>query len=327
MNAIETPDNHAEEAAYATGAVPEAEAPTARNWKPLGIGVSIAFGLAIVFVLVWKFLSYAPFVLPSAIAIGHIILKDWDSYKSTWKRSLILSIILAAAVGGVAYQSHQLQEKDAAEARYQVNIEGLKGKADAALTAQKNNAEVFTKSFGALSGELSNLKTKVATEALQKQIASLQSKLDDTQKALAPAPKASLEFTFLGFKNPKPGEPFVPVREITLPATAEGLVKISIIMVNATEADAMQGHINFFICDLCKFAKEPTGMSRAPSMPEQARDFPFPQILAADSISDIILEVIIPRGLNVFKIGVQHRCRTCVLQKEAIYGIVHVNWP
>jgi hypothetical protein len=68
-------------------------------------------------------------------------------------------------------------------------------------------------------------------------------------------------------------------------------------------------------------------MTKILGMPEQLRDYSFPQILAADSVRDITLEVIPPKGAKTFQIGVQHRCRTCILEKGVVRGIVNVNLP
>src|SRR5688572_15670273 len=64
----------------------------------------------------------------------------------------------------------------------------------------------FASQFSSLSRELGVLKTKVATEALQKQIGALEAQLENTRKALDP-PKATLSFTFAPFELPPLGQP------------------------------------------------------------------------------------------------------------------------
>jgi hypothetical protein len=192
MKVIETPRNQPgeptlpiEDIAAARSEPPPdvAVLPPRRVLKTLALSFAVLLGLSAASVLVWKFLSYVPFVLPSAIALGHIIFKDWHSFNPPWKRWPIIGMVVAAGVGGVAYQSHQLHEKAVTETTNKATTERLQGKVDATLEAQKNNTEVFANSFKSVSGELADLKTKVATEALRQEITSLQAKLEEHQES------------------------------------------------------------------------------------------------------------------------------------------------
>jgi hypothetical protein len=73
---------------------------------------------------------------------------------------------------------------------------------------------------------VSDLQTQVATEALQKKLASVQAELQNTQKALAPGPKAELSFSFAPFPNTPFGQPIVLVTDKTLPLNVDGSVHI-----------------------------------------------------------------------------------------------------
>jgi hypothetical protein len=314
--------------------------PPMKAWPPFHKGRLIGLAavvLAICAIAVWQIgiirrlfgsmLPYAPVIFPSVIALGTIIFKDWKNYEPRWVRWVLIVFVVGAGAIGVAYQHGQREEKVTAERISWQNIEDLKGQVSAAQQAQAENTKQFLGSLQKLSDTVSDLKTKVTTEALRTELASVQGELKKTQAALVPAPKAELTFSFVGFKNPKNGDPFVPLREITVTAAQDGTIKVPIALVNTSEADAMQGHANIFVCDDCKITKEPAGMTRLPGMAEQVRDYQFQQILRFDTIADIVLELTVPRRFTNFQVGVQYRCRTCILQKEVIKGIVNVIWP
>lgn len=130
----------------------------------------IALCVVFVVALFYSFSSYVPFVLPSAIALGHVLFKDWRNYDPKWFRWPLLIAILAAGFGGVVYQSRQLAEKASAA----VNSRILEGKVQASLDVQKTNAQEFTKLISALFTEIADLKTKAATDPLQRSIAGLE---------------------------------------------------------------------------------------------------------------------------------------------------------
>lgn len=260
---------------------------------------------------------YVPVAIPVLIALHQIVFKDWNNYKPRWVRHILLVFVLSSLGWGILYQGQQIRLKASASAR-----------ADAAEKAQAENTRQFLGSLQVLTDKVSDLQTKVATEALQEELATVKDELKRTQQALVPAPKAVLAFSFPGYKNPKVGESFVPVREMTVRATADGVIKIPVVIVNNSEVDALEGHINLFICDDCRYASEPAGTARIDDlMPEQARDYPFPQILAADALLGPVLEVKLLKHFSDVKIAVQHRCRTCVLEREAVKGTIKIIWP
>jgi hypothetical protein len=301
--------------------IPEPTKPL--NWKRTQIAAVVVVSVVILAGLAWKLLAYLLVVLPTLLTLGHFFLKDWHSYKPAWKRWPVLCVILLVGIGAVVYQSHQLHEKAATEARNQANTNRLQGKIEALVAAQKQDGQTFTQSFGILSGQLADLRAKVVTEGLHKEMTDLQAKLDE---ATAPTPRASLTFTFPGFKA-EPDGSLIPLHETTLEPSPDGVVTVPINIFNLTETNALDGHVNFTICDGCTYAKEPKFMVKVPTLREQLRDYPFAQILSRDSIRDISLDVTPPKGAPSFQIGMLPRCKTCSVQKGFVILTINVRWP
>ena len=243
---------------------------------------------------------------------------------------LSLATAVLVVVQGVRGElAKQVTDADAKtlKAQNQADMGVLRAQTKAANDAQRSNTEIFTRSFASLSDKVSKLQTQVATEDLQKRLIGVQNELANTQKALAPPPKAALTLTFPGFKNPQAGEAFVPIKQITLPATLGGNVKVPLRIANLTDADAIQGHLSLIICNLCKFAKEPEKFIHLKGTPEQGRYLEFPHILASVALRPVELDIAIPQHITDFEIGMQYRCRTCVLNKTAEKVKVYVTRP
>lgn len=309
--------------------------PPRRNRKTLAVIFGIA-GTILILASInfqdakWLFDHLLPYSQPiggAAIAIMVLIYKDLKSYRNPVAALAVLCSILLfsgmAALNTFRERQNKSHEKTLAEQSASTLTEKIE------LTREQvvSNARKTGLDIAKLSGDFNNFKEEVKPEELRNRMDAMNSELEKTQVALAPVPKADLTFTFPGFKNAGTATKFVPIREIILNQTPDGVVTIPVVIVNPTNSDAGQGHINFIICDACKYAKEPKAMTKIEGMPEQLRDLSFIQLLAMDSVTDVTLDVIPPVGAKTFQIGIQYRCRSCTLQKEAVVGTVNINSP
>jgi hypothetical protein len=269
-------------------------------------------------------LPYAPVVLPSLIALGTILFKDWKNYKPYWVRWVVILFVLTACGVGVAYQHVQREEKSEAARTSQRNIDGLKGQVTAAQQAQTENTKIFTKQFSDLSKELSDLKTKVTTKELQDKIVSLQARLD---KTLDP-PRAKLIFSFAPIKvvrtdaNQTTGE---AITEKILPLATDGSFHVDFTVINLTDVDAIDGEMTLQICDACKFAKEPAEFMKLPGQDDRQRSKNFARIHYQVQFYTLSADIIAPPGARDVALGMNFRCNTCVREKAPSKIMVHLN--
>jgi hypothetical protein len=224
-------------------------------------------------------MSWSFAVIPYLLAIGTValgafeIIKDWSDYEESRLKIAVASVFIVVAALSLIGLYHDSQEKTAAKA----DMKALQAKADAAIQAQADNTKMYVESFKDMSGQIGDLKAEVKTEALQKKLAAVQAELLKTQKAMAPGPKAELTFTFVPFDNPPPPAHATPTKEVTLPLNSDGSVHVEFSILNMTEVDATQVEINLAICDQCKFAKEPDGLTKLPGLKDPVRYLKYSQ--------------------------------------------------
>jgi len=281
-------------------------------------------------------------LIPYVLALGAIVLglvdffRKREEYKDKRLRRVVLTILSIMGVPTVVSLRLDKNEKEQKDKRGEEALNTLQHKVDSATTAestaiqdQKNNTTQFLTKFGQLSAEVNELKQQVTTAELQKKLASVQAELQKTQKAMAPAPKAKLTFTFFPFINPTLREdqtsfaPVVPVTEVKLPVTADGSVHVEFAVLNLTKANALDIALTLAICDGCKFAKEPEGFTRQPDLPDTDR---WRAITAIHASEHVLMSVdIIPSPtMTNFKIGIQYRCDTCTLDEIPTLGTIHL---
>jgi hypothetical protein len=271
------------------------------------------------------FFSVIPYVLAAGtIALGvFTLLKEWGEYPSSrLRRSVLFAYIIVGALTFVSLYRDNEDKKKSAE-----DIKGLKGQVQAANDAQKDNTILFVNSFSRMSAQVSDLKTEVKTEALQKKLASVQAELLNTQKALAPGPKAELAFTFAPFPNTPPGQPIITVTDVTLPLNQDGSVHVEFSILNKTEVEAVDAELNVQICDGCKYAKEPPGLSKLPGLADTHRYLLIPRLFAMMAYRTLSVDVILPPSVQTFAVGFGYRCHTCILPTGPSQGIVHITRP
>ena len=275
--------------------------------------------------------SVIPYLLPVVtLVLGLLtLLKEWEEYKNPRLRMAVGSVLII--VGLLTIMSLYLDFEEKREtagtiSRLEGQVKGLEGEVRAAHNAQTDNTQLFLESFKKLSAEVSNLQTQVKTEALQKKLATVESELQRTQKALAPGPKAVLAFSFEPFIRPPTGSPapVVPVTDVTLPVLADGSVHVEFTVLNLSDVDAVDGELFLQICDDCKFAKEPAGFRKLAGQSDRERNWFFERILAKTALEKMTVDITVPPKVSGIVMLIGYRCRTCVLREEPSRGIVRL---
>lgn len=272
-----------------------------------------------------RLLDFSPYLLVGATLALTVVelVKEWDNYKKTWLRTGALIVLCAIAI--LTFISvHRDRQDQQNQAKAQQKLEG---QVEAANTAQTNNTALYLKSFKDLSGQVADLQTQVKTDALQKKLASVQAELEKNEKAMQPGPKAALSFTFWPYTNPPLGSnlPTVLSTDVTLPTDADGNVHVDFTVVNLTDVAAVGGSITLVICDLCKFAKEPSGFVSVPGTKETVRNRPFSQFNAHEVDQMLSVDLIVPSSISGFSLGIQYRCTTCDVANAASQGTVRLR--
>lgn len=272
------------------------------------------------------FFDAAPYILAAAtIVLGAFeILKDWKDYEKKWLQISVAIVFIVAAVVSILSLHHDTVEKEKAAKNADAQMKALQGKVDAAKDALEGNTKLFLGSMQKTQDEISDLKTQVRTEDLQKRLASVQSELQNTQKALAPGPKAELTFTFVPWTNPAMGEPIHPATETLLPAEPNGSVHVEFTVLNITPVEAENVSLNVQICDQCTYASEPEGMNKIPGMSDTLRELTLSRLPAMGAFKTISLDIMVPPGIRKFMVGFTYRCTTCVLPRAASQGVVNI---
>jgi hypothetical protein len=282
----------------------------------------------------WLF-SAIPYVLAAAtIAYGGVDLyrKRNELRKEPLRRAVLALFILIGALTLLSLY-HENDEKQKSEHKAEHDIETLKHKVDnatesekTAIEDQKNNTTVFIAKFGQLSTEVDELKHQVATAELQKKLASVQAELQKTQKAMAPAPKAKLSFTFVPFVNPpiRSDQTVAPVTDVSLPVAGDGSVHVEFTVLNLTQANALNIFLTLGICGGCKFAKEPEGFTKQPGDLDTQRWRAIAVLHEAEHLPPMSVDIVPPSTTPTFTMGIEYRCDTCSLDKEPTLGTVHV---
>jgi hypothetical protein len=272
-------------------------------------------------------LNSIPYILAGATVFLGVfqLIKEWDEYeklKFPWLRKAVL--VALVLIGALTFVSLYLDNKAKAEEKNKSDgdIRELKAKVQAANDAQSDNTKLFVDSFGAMSKEVSNLKAEVKTEELQKKLASVQADLVKTQKAMAPGPKAELTFSFVPFQNPPSGS--IPVSHVILQANLDGSVHVEFAVMNHTVVDATNIELDIQICDNCKYAKEPAGLTRTPGAPDTIRTLHLDHLLPRSIYETISLDIIPPSNSVDVPVGFNYRCSTCILPTSPATGTFRV---
>jgi hypothetical protein len=299
--------------------------------RRLWIGLSlIGVVLPVTFFIIWrlslfkKMGSYGPIAIPSLIALGQILFKDWHNYKPKWIRWFLLSLVTASFIWGSIYQNEQIRDKAIATAKASQENAEATARTEAAQQAQSSNTKLFLDSLHGLEQELSTLQTSESTKQLQSELATVKASLESTRTALAPPPKISIGFTFVPFLNPPNPGKLVPSKEIRLPLDPGGFVHVIFVIYNGSDMAALDGETTLVICGQCRFAKEPEGFRKLAGQPDTNRIYSFQRILPYTALADMSADVIVPRSIESVAFGTITRCTNCVAATVPTVGIIHV---
>ena len=256
--------------------------------------------------------------------------KDWQNYKHPWLRRAVAAVLLiVGALSGIKQfwdsRAVQLSQEQAANniIRLQGQIAGLNGLVKAADEAQTANTKLFLQNLNGLSDKLRGLETQIKTDDLRKQLSSVQSDLQRTQKALAPTPKATLLFTFSPLKN----EPPYLVTDESLSVDSGGTVHMEFMVGNFTAANALDGEMTLYLCEGCRFAKEPEGFRRLAGSAENERIMSFERIFAQSYLSRRAIDIIPPANVDHVDVFFGYRCRTCASEMNLQRGTIRLVQP
>lgn len=257
-----------------------------------------------------KFLfDFSPYVLAiAALAIGVFdLIKEWAEEKRSWlkvSKGITLCIVAVLSLVGVYQESKDKIEQRAATTK-------VEGQLDEANKALRDNTALYLTTYKDLSGQVTDLKTQVKTDELQKKLTSVETQLEATQRALV-GPKATLAFSFDPPSVSSDGNDLIPVTQTILPVADSGAVHMSFDVINNTTIDAVDGELTLQICDGCKFGKEPDGSRKLQNAPETQRDFPFQRILPKTRVS-FGADLIVPPKVPWVTVVLSYRCQTCVI--------------
>jgi hypothetical protein len=247
--------------------------------------------------------------------------KDWNERGVRkrrfrwWKLSLtVLGFPIAVLLVWHTYQDASKTESD-----NKVQIQRLQSAVETQIRNNDTQYERNQTELHNIGGQLIELKTQVATEELRKKITALQ---DQLAKSLAPAPRALLTFSFY----PVGVAADVAVTDVTLPVAPDGSVHVDFIIMNLTSVDALEGDVNLQICDDCKFVKPPDGFSRLAGQSEREMNWPFQHILAKSMVAEKSVDILAPPAkYGTFLMGINYRCRTCVIDTKPSLGLVRLR--
>jgi hypothetical protein len=272
------------------------------------------------------FFRWIPYLLASGtIAAAAIDLyRKREEYKNKRLRQGVIILFIATGILTIFGLYHDNSEKEAEKQKAEDANNTLQAKVDTANRAQKENTAIFLKQFKDVYDEVGDLKTQIKTDALQKKLDRVQAELLKTQKAMAPAPKAAIAFSFVPFENPLAPRPMVPSTNVDLPVDADGSVHVEFSFLNVTDVTALSASVTLVICDQCKFAKEIENFERASGEAATRRTIFVRQLDAGGYLATMQANIIPPPTVPEFRLGIQYRCSTCVVDKNPTFQTVRL---
>lgn len=283
------------------------------------------------------YFSYAIVLGTISLGLEEFLRKRDEEFKDKRRMKIVFAGLILMGVLNFMSLYHDNHEKEQKEQKAEREITTLQKKVDlatqaqkTAIKAQKDNTDIFATKFVQLSKEVSDLQRQVTTANLQKKLANVQAELQKTERAMAPAPKAKLEFSFYPFINPAihEGQPIPAaqlVKDVNLPISVEDVVHVEFTVVNLTETVAQDIAVSLSICGFCKFATEPQGFTVVPGSNRQTeRQIIVNRLRPLEALSPLSVDVLLPPGAPAFKIGFIYRCETCVTEIGPKKGKVHI---
>lgn len=109
-------------------------------------------------------------LLPIAFAVLAVftLVKDWTAYKKSWRRLVILGVIVATGIGGAINNWIRDEDVRVQTDKLRGEIVGLKASVEIAQRSQEDNTKQFVQAFGKISEKVSDLQSQVKTEGLKR---------------------------------------------------------------------------------------------------------------------------------------------------------------
>jgi outer membrane murein-binding lipoprotein Lpp len=250
----------------------------------------------------------------STLLAAFTLAKDWKAHGTSWRRIGVLALIIGVWLAGIAnIHSAKIQtsiDKQLLNSKIdELNRVIKEGQKQADKTGQ-----IFSGAISHLTDKVADLQTKVQTDDLKQEADELREELKSTQKALAPRPKASLLFS-LGV--PILSDPPKQVLDISVPMIGNH-VEVSFDVKNPTETEATDGYLIFYACDGCRFESEPAGWVKVAGARDNQRNFDFQRYFPESASQTFKVEIIPPDGATSIQVGLNYRCKTCVIADTQI---------
>jgi len=252
--------------------------------------------------------------------------KDWASYGAISKRfgrrlPIALAVFIVLVASFTIWQTWVVAAREAKGAGHIEELANqLKRNEEGSERRARQQFESFQGTINDLNRRLSDLQTKMNTDPLLRQNATLLKEIQDIRVQVdaakarieQPLEQAELEATF----SDHPGLPPEPnqhtLRKITVPRQADGTVEFTITVVNRSKVQARTGGIFVRLCRKCNFDKEPLGFKKAQGAPEYDRYTDMDNLPAGLAIN-IPLKVKPPPSSSGFEVEVTPRCENCMV--------------
>jgi hypothetical protein len=168
-----------------------------------------------------------------------------------------------------------------------------------------------------LSQQISDLRAKVATDELRREVANLQGELERTQKSLI-VPKAVLN------GGVWESNLHSDLREATVTVVGDAPIPVKVSLANNSPVSALKIKWWIRICQGCRFHNEPTPLQHIGGAPEEERFGNFDALYTGSSLQPIEMEVDVPKQFAGLVIGMKYGCETCVPINDWTSVMVHI---
>ena len=240
-----------------------------------------------------------------------------SGFRGALKRNAVTVLyaitVTAALLGAMDIHSNRHQAlKDKSDAQMQ-NSANEKQINDLQVAVKSGNEllgqqrQDFLKQFSDMADRVTELQSSIKTADLQKEAAELRNDLEATRKSMEVS-KASLTFSFWQDAGQ-------PSSLITL-NIVDGAVRVPFTVVNGSDTDALDGAIIFRACDGCKIADTSPGFTKMTGQPDNQRNFEFQHVFANTRAEKMEVSIVPPPDATTFLVGIEYRCRTCLLIKN-----------
>jgi hypothetical protein len=114
-----------------------------------------------------EIMNYILYIATALLALLYLA-KDWEGHKKSWRRLVVLGLIILIGTGGIFNTYYTNKKIDRQHDNDQKRIAGLKEAVDTANKNQEDNTRQFVNAFGKLSQKVSDLKAKSGLRAFMK---------------------------------------------------------------------------------------------------------------------------------------------------------------